>query len=152
MPAMQSKTPVEIADRVSRRRAGGVAAATAVFLLVQVVAHPFFVGAPDTAHRAKLDMWAINAGVLLLLLATGGGLLLNRQVRVLVNDEVSRSHYRTAVGVGYWVAMVTVMGLYVLSGFKSVTGREAVYLIVTSSVAVALLAFSYLEYRAHRSA
>jgi hypothetical protein len=152
MPGMHSKTPVEIADRVSRRRAAGVAAAAAAFLLAQVAAHPFFASAPDTAHRTRLDMWAINAGVLLLLLATGGGLLLNRQVRSLVNDEVSRSHYRTAVGVGYWVAMVTAMGLYVLSGFTSVTGREAVYLIVTSSVAVALFAFSYLEYRAHRSA
>jgi hypothetical protein len=152
MPGMQSKSPVEIADRVSRRRAGGVAAAAAVFLLVQVVARPFFGSAPDTAHLAKVDMWAINAGVLLLLLATGGGLLLNRQVRSLVNDEVSRSHYRTAVGAGYWVAMVTAMGLYVVSGFRSITGREAVYLIVTSSIGVALLAFSYLEYRAHRSA
>lgn len=152
MPGMQSKSPVEIADRVSRRRAGGIAAAAAVFLIVQVIARPFFGSALDTAHRATVDMWAINAGVLLLLLATGGGLLLNRQVRSLVNDEVSRSHYRTAVGAGYWVAMVTAMGLYVLSGFTTVTGREAVYLIVTSSLAVALLAFSYLEYRAHRSA
>jgi len=147
---MQSKSSVEIADRVSRKRAIGVAAAAAVFLLVQVIARPFFVTAPDTVHRTKIDMWAINAGVLLLLLATGGGLLRSGQIRALVNDEVSRSHYRTAVVLGYWVAMVAAMGLYIVSSFRSLTAREAVYVIVTSSIAVALLAFSYLEFRAHR--
>ena len=149
---MQSRTPVEIADRVSRRRARGVAAAAIVFLIVQVVARPFFVAEPVSAHRTKLDMWAINAAALLLLLATGGGLMYSRRIRSLVNDEVSRSNYRTAVAAGYWVAMVTAMGLYVLASFRSFTGREAVYVIVTASVAVPLLAFSYLEYRAHRDA
>ena len=50
------------------------------------------------------------------------------------------------------LAMTTAMGLYVLPVFKSFTGREAVYFIVTASVGVALLAFSYLELRAHRDA
>ena len=45
-------------------------------------------------------------------LATGGGLLNNRQIRVLVNDEVSRSNYRTSVVAGYWVAMTAAMAVY----------------------------------------
>src|ERR671937_2939070 len=109
---MTSKTPVEIADRMSRKRAVLVAVAALVFLAAQVVSRPFFGAAGDTAHRAKIDAWAVNAVALLVLLATGGGLLNRRQIRALVNDEVARSNYRTAVVAGYWVAMTTAMALY----------------------------------------
>jgi hypothetical protein len=149
---MQSKTPVEIADKLSRRRAAGVAIAAAVFILVQVATNPFFVGGPDTAPHARPGMWAVNAVALLLLLATGGGFVWKGQIRALVNDEVSRSNYKTAVVAGFWVAMTTALGLYLLPVFRDFTSREAIYLIVTASVAVALLTFSYLELRAHRDA
>lgn len=46
--------------------------------------------------------------------------------------------------------MVTALGLYFLPGAASFTPREVVYVIVTPSVAVAILAFSFLELRAHR--
>ena len=149
---MTSKTPVEIADRVSRKRPVIVAAAALVFLVAQVVSRPYFGGGPDTAHHAKIDAWAVNAAALLALLATGGGLLNRRQVRALVNDEVARSNYRTAVVAGYWVAMAAAMALYVASSFRSISAREAIYDIVTLSIVVALLVFSYLERRAHRDA
>jgi hypothetical protein len=146
---------VEIADRMSRRRPVIVAAAALIFLAAQVVSRPFFGGgggAHDTAHHAKIDAWAVNAAALLALLATGGGLLNRRQVRALVNDEVARSNYRTAVVAGYWVAMAAAMALYVASSFRSISAREAIYDIVTLSIVVALLVFSYLERRAHRDA
>jgi cell division protein FtsW (lipid II flippase) len=149
---MQSKKSVEIADRVSRKRAVGAAVAASVFLAIQVITRPFFVSGIETAQRAKIDLWAVNAIVLLLLLATGGGLMWRSQIRALVNDEVSRSNYKTAVNAGFWVAMASAMGLYLLPGFNTFTSREAVYVIVTASVCVALLVFSYLELRAHRDA
>ncbi len=147
---MQSRTPVEIADQDSRKRAIVVAAAALVFLAVQLIAHPFFGAGPDTAHRlTPRAMWAINAVVLLLGLATWGGLLNHRGIRALVNDEVSRSNYQTAVVAGYWVAMTAAMGLYLWPSVESFTARTAAYIVVTSSIVVALLTFSYLEYRAH---
>ena len=69
-----------------------------------------------------------------------------------MNDDVARSNYKTAVVAGYWVAMTVAMSLYVVPSFRSLTAREAVYVVVTSSIVVALLTFSYLEYRAHRDA
>jgi hypothetical protein len=150
---MQSNSPVEIADRFSRVRAGLTAAAAAIFLVVQVISRPYFTDAvADTARRGKIDLWAVNAAILLLLLGTGGGLLQSRQVRSLVNDEVARSNYRKSVIAGYWVAMVVAMGLYVASRFYTFAAREAIYAIVSSSLVVALFAFSFLEYRAHRDA
>ena len=149
---MHPESAVEIADRYSRKRAVGVAAAAAIFLAIQAIARPVFVGGPDSARHVSAGMWALNAAVLLALLATGGGLANRSQIRVLVNDEVSRSHYTRSVVAGFWVAMTTAMGLYLLSSFQSVTGREAVYLIVTVSIVVALFVFSFLEHRAHRDA
>ena len=109
---MQSKNSVEIADRVSRKRAVGVAVAAAAFLAIQLITRPFFISEPGTAQRAKIDIWAVNAIALLLLLATGGGLMWRRQIRALVNDEISHSNYKTAVNAGFWVALITAMGLY----------------------------------------
>jgi cell division protein FtsW (lipid II flippase) len=125
-----------------------VTLAAGAFVLVQLVARPFF--AAGHPNHLEVSMWAVNAIALLALLATGGGVIYSRQVRALVNDEVARSHYRTAVVAGFWVAMATAMALYVLAGFRSVTAREAVYAVVTPSVAVALLAYAYLEHRAQR--
>jgi len=147
---MQAKSPVEIADRVSRKRAKGVAFAAIAFAVIQVIIRPFLAADPGSAPQATIDWWAVNAVVLLALLATGGGLLNNRNIRALVNDEVSQMHYRTAVVAGYWVAMTTAMGIYFVPRYEGVTARNASYLIVTSSVVVALLVFSYLELRAHR--
>jgi hypothetical protein len=149
---MSSKTPVEIADQFSRKRAAVVAVAALAFLAVQAVGRPFFIDGPETAHHLSIVYWAINAVALLLCLATGGGLLNTAQIRALVNDDVARSNYKTAVVAGYWVAMTVAMSLYVVPSFRSLTAREAVYVVVTSSIVVALLTFSYLEYRAHRDA
>jgi hypothetical protein len=144
---MQSESTIEIADRMSRRRAIGVAAAALAFLVIQLVARPFF---PTTVQTMRMDMWALNAVVLFLLLATGGGLFNRTQLRVLVNDEVSQLNYHTSVLAGFWTAMILAMLLYLLPAFAQLSGREVVYLIVTASVIVSLLTFSGLELRAHR--
>lgn len=148
MSAMQSPTPVEIADRLSRQRAIGAAVAAAAFLIVQLVARPFFLGGREPTRGVAVPFWAINAGALLLLLATRGGLLHSRKVQALVDDEITRANYRSAVLAGYWVAMLVAMGLYIFAGFDRFDAREAVYVIVTPSISVALLVFAWLEWRA----
>lgn len=146
---MPSKSTVEIADRLSRKRAVGVAAAALVFFIIQVTLRPF-TSRSVIPGLPTLDMWAINAIVLLALLATGGGIVNRRDLRRLINDEVSQLHYKSAVILGFWVAMVVAMGLYLVPGFATLTARDAAYLVVTPSVVFALVAFSWLELRAHR--
>src|SRR5262245_39118019 len=89
---MPSPSPVELADQVSRKRAVLVAAAAIVFL-GHAVLRPLLGGGFDVGHHLRTDLWAVNAVLLLLLLATGGFLFSSRKVRALVNDEVSRANY-----------------------------------------------------------
>ena len=147
---MQSSSPVEIADQASRRRAVIVAVAAGMFLLIQFIFRPFFDGGPETMSIARHSVWAINVILLMLILLTGGGLAQKSEIRALVNDEVSRSNSRSAVVFGFWIAMIVAMLIYVFAGDSTLTVRGTVYLIVTPSVSLALLAFSWLELRAHR--
>lgn len=150
---MQSGNAVEIADRNSRARAYVMAAAGIAFLLIYVIFRPYISLGPETAqHLTRRVMWVVNVVVLLLGLLTGGGLLNNQQIRALVNDEVSQSNYRTSVILGFWVAMVTALVMYLIPNFLAFMGGDPIYTTVTFSVTVAVLKFAYLEYRAHRDA
>jgi hypothetical protein len=120
--------------------------AAVVFLGVQVARPAVF---RDGAPTTGIDWWAVNAIALLAVLATGGGVLNARRVRALVHDELSRSHLRTAVIGGYWVAMGLGMLLYLAPWFRHFTSRQAIYLVVTGSVVVPLVTFAFLERRAH---
>jgi hypothetical protein len=146
---MSSK--VEIADRMSRKRPVIIAAAAIVFLIIQAIVPPFFsdIAGTDQARLPRL-MWAVNVIVLLLGLATGSGILNNSEVRALINDEVSRMHSRLAVATGFWLAMATALAFYLVPALRVRTAAEAVYVILTASVSMALLVFAWLEYRSQR--
>jgi hypothetical protein len=139
---------VEVADGYSRKRAVVAIVAAVAFLGIQFMARPaaFLEGGPPTG----IDWWVVNAVVLLAVLATGGGLLNRRPIRALVQDELARSHLHAALVHGYWVAMGLGLVLYLVPGFRTLTGRQAVYVVVTGSVVVPLLTFAFLERRAHR--
>ena len=147
---MTSENAIDLADRLSRRRARGTAAATAVFLAIQVVAPPVFLTDGVVAPGPRGYMWAVNAAVLLLLLLPVGGYIFGRQVRALVNDDVSRHNSRTAAAAGFWVAMAVALGMYAFPAGRSLSAAEALYYVVTPTVGVALLGFAWLESRAHR--
>ena len=142
------KSDVEVADRLSRRRALGFALAALAFLLVQLIARPVLLGQPDTAAHSRPWVWLLNAVFLMLCLATGGGQVYSRRVRSLMNDEISRNNRNRATAVGYWTATLLALALFTVN-FKNVTARDGAWLIVTVSLGVALLVFSWLEFRAH---
>lgn len=138
---------VELADRHSRKCAL-IAMLTAVaFMGVQFVAQPRAFG--GGSHGTSIDLWAVNAIVLLAVLATGGGLLNRSGVRALVHDDLSRGHLYTAVRAGYWVAMGLALSMNLAPWFRDYTARQASYVIVTGSVVISLLTFAGLERRAH---
>lgn len=146
---MDSTAVVEAADRVSRKRVIVGAAAALAFLAIQLVAPAFFSADLDSGSRTRLVAWTVNVVVLLAVLATGGGLLNRRPIRALVNDDLSKAHQRSATILGFWVAMATALALFLIDPIRPFSAREAIYLVVSSSVFVAVAAFSYLEHRAH---
>jgi hypothetical protein len=149
---MEANRAVDIADRMSRKRAILMTASTITFLGVQLIARPVFVRFGQVRTDSRLDWWAINALILMALLVTRlqGGLFNSREVRALINDDVSREHHRAGIVAGFWVAMATAMAIYFIPAFRDYPAKETVYLIVTTSVGFALLKFCFLELRAHR--
>jgi hypothetical protein len=145
---MSPRSEIEVADRKSRQRSILFAWATVVFLFVQVITHPAFSG-EAYAHGWRRYAWALNAVLLLMLLGGGGGIMNSPRVRALINDDVAKENNRTACKVGFWVAMLCALALYVIPAFQSFTGAQVSYLVVTLGAGAALLTFSWLEYRAH---
>jgi hypothetical protein len=149
VPAMQPQNAIDFADRISRRRMIGSATAALVFLGVQVVARPVFLPEGQVTGPRSY-MWAINAGILLLLLLPIGGFIFGGRIRALVNDEVSRSNSRTAAASSFWLAMAIALLVHALPSSATLSAREATYLIVTPVSILAPLLFAWLEFRAHR--
>lgn len=140
---------VEMAERLSRRRARVLPVMAVMFVALQ--AHYFSM--PEVATRAvdqfKISAWLIWALALLFLLASGGGLF-RRGIRPLLNDESTRAHRQMAYAYGFWAAVGALVGLYVVAMFEPVSGREAVHITLSTAVATALLIFGKLERRALR--
>ena len=147
---MNDRTISEEAEILNRRRARMLPALALIFLAQQAS----YLGIPEQSGRAvdhlKIGAWFVLSIVLLAGLATGGGWFRSRAVRELLNDEGTQAHRRSGYVYGFWAAMGTALGLYLVEMFEPVSGREAVYLIVTVALATALLNFGMLERRALR--
>lgn len=148
---MDEDSGVEIADRLSRRRALAMPMLAAVFLAGQAI---YAVGRVETGtgvDRVKVFAWVAWAMILLTLLATGGGLFRPRAVRRLMEDESTRANRSRAYAVGFWLAMAVAIVIYGLTAFDTIAPRESLHVIVTAAIAGALVTFGYLERRDHRS-
>lgn len=147
---MSFRNEVEFADRISRKRALVTGLAALAFLLVQVVARPVFRTDGYGASGPRAYVWALDAGLLLLLLLPVGGVVWGGRVRALVNDEIARAHTRAAAAAGFWIATLTGLVIYVLPAANDWTAREVSWVIVTGATGVAVLTFAALEVCAHQ--
>lgn len=148
---MTQATDVEIADRLSRRRARLTPFLAILFLSGQVI---YAVGpkVPTPAtDQVKVGIWVMWAVTLLTLLATGGGLFHGKKIRALMEDEATIANRYRAYAVGFWLALSTAISIYVMTAFDKIAPREAIHIIITASIAGALITFGVLERRAHRS-
>ncbi|HEX8225831.1 MAG TPA: hypothetical protein VF605_18645 [Allosphingosinicella sp.] len=139
---------VERADRLGRRRVRIFAVQAIIFISWQGL---FFSRAAEEPLRAvdavKISAWFVWVLALLILLATGGGLLRTRKVRALLNDEFTRRNRAEAYVAGFWAAVVSAVGLYVINLFETVSGREAIHTILSAAIAAALITFAARERR-----
>ena len=87
---MTTSADIETADRLSRRRARMLFALAIIFLAQQVS----YLSGPDTGMRTvdhvKIAAWLVMSIVLLLALTTGGFWFRSRQVRDLMDDDITQ--------------------------------------------------------------
>lgn len=146
--------PQEIAkaDRISRMRPTLFAFAGVYFGLLQLVLHPYFSQLSDPAMQWRRYAWILNAVAILMILAFGGGYFNRTSLSRLVNDELSRQNSLKAVSGGFWIAMATAIGIYIVPIAANLTARQAIYVIVSAATTFALVAFAWFEHRANRDA
>jgi hypothetical protein len=140
---MTASNTVEKAERASRARAIVMALGGAVLLLLAagVAADPdAFVG-----DRARAAVWGVLVLLWLLVLVSGGGLMLNTRLRTMMNDEVSLDNRRRAVALGFWAAMAAALALGGASFATPIGLRQGLALLTELALAAALLRYAWLE-------
>lgn len=141
------------AEYLSKRRARMLPALALIFLSQQATFFSQMSGGEHvSAEKAKISAWLVLSVVLLLGLATKGFWLERKEVRDLVDDENTRANREAAMRWGFLFAMGSAIGIYVLTMFETVTGREAVHVVLSFGIAAGLLRWGVLERRAHRDA
>ena len=143
---MTDRSDIELADRISRRRARIFPVLGVYFIAGQAM---FFSHAQESSRIAqfKISAWLVWALVLLIAFAFAGGHFQGRKIRALVEDDVARANRAKAYETGFWAAAVAAIALYVINMFEVVTGRDAIHLILTALVGAAMIRFGVLERR-----
>ena len=93
--------------------------------------------------------WLMLVTVILAGLITGGFWRHSREVRQLMNDEVTRANRDSALTWGFTAAILAGIVLYAIESFTAdgATAREVIHIIVSSGLVTALLRFGFLERR-----
>jgi hypothetical protein len=150
---MSQGSNVEEADRLSRRRARMLPVLAIIFITQQAAYFSDRFEGAGAAVRAvdhvKIGAWVILSVVLLLALTTGGFWFKSREVRALLDDEVTRAHRAAALQLGFIVTMIAAFAIYLLIQFEPMSARDSIHLLVTIGIATALVRFGMLERRAH---
>src|SRR5688572_490098 len=140
-----SSSDIQRAERASRTRSL-LMAVMATILLAQTA-----IGLGDEASSMtpafRHALWALMILLWLFVLATGGGLLLSRRVRSVMNDEVALANRSRAIQAGFWAAILVAIGLYFLSLQEEISVREALRILVNLSISTALVRYAWLDLR-----
>ena len=143
----------EKAEDLSKRRARMLPALALIFLSQQATFFSQMSGGEHvSAEKAKISAWLVLSVVLLFGLATKGFWLEPKEVRDLVDDENTRANRNEAMRWGFLFSMAAAIAVYILTMFDTVTGREAVHIVMSFGIAAAILRWGVLERRAHRDA
>lgn len=145
---MPELSAADQADRLSRRRARMMLPLALIFILQQAT----FVNERANDHRlvswVHTIAWVVLAAVILAGLLSGGFWFKPKALRALMEDEVTRENRYRALSLGFVLAMVSAMILFVVDRFEAIDGATAIHLILSVGLGAALMRFSLLERRA----
>jgi predicted permease len=141
---MNSTNELAKAEHASKARAFLMAAAG---MIMAINGLPGFEPPAEAPFGWRSVAWIVLVAFWLLILATGGWLRLDRQTRMLMNDERSLQNRAAAHRSGFWTAMIAGMALYLVSLWMPIAPREALRMLTAAALAVALLHYAWLEWR-----
>jgi sterol desaturase/sphingolipid hydroxylase (fatty acid hydroxylase superfamily) len=146
------ESPIDKADRLGRRRLR-LFFVVGFILITQQASFDRFLDGIDGPLRT-VDIVALTAWVVLVIAAlaalmTGGTYFHSREVRKLMNDELSKANRSDALAGGFMIVVLTAVVLFVASFYWDVSAPEAIHAIVTLGLAGSLLRFATLERKAH---
>jgi hypothetical protein len=148
---MTDRSAGERADYLSRRRARMLPVLAVIYLSQQVT---FFSALDPAGHESartvKIGAWLLLSAILLAALTTKGFWFQPREVRDLIDDEHTRANRLDAVRYGYIAGMLMAMAIYFWVQLEPLTAMEAIHLVLSAGLGVALVRFGFLERRAHR--
>jgi hypothetical protein len=139
MPVSQ----IERAERSARSRAVVMALLAAVLALTAT----FGFDNPANDGPVRGIAWLVELLLALLVLTTGGGLMLSRQLRALMNDELSRHNRSRGLTTGFFAALLVGTALYVISWWAPIDLRAGLRLVTGLTVATAMAHYAWLEWR-----
>ncbi len=148
---MNQRTVSERADFLSRRRAR-ILPILAIIYLSQQASYITMRSGPAArpVDAMKISAWLVLSAVLLAAIATKGFWLQPREVRSMIDDEVTRANRSDAMRFGFVFAMLTCIVVYFITMFEPVNGRDAVHIIMSDGLGAALIRWGWLERRAHK--
>jgi hypothetical protein len=149
---VHSQSDFDQAERLSGRRARALPALAVMFIAQQAT---FLAQSPplETARVVdllRLSAWVALSLILLAALWTNGFWFRRKAVRALLDDEATRAHRADAMSLGFALATLAAIALYIASMIDAVPVRLALHLIVTAGIGAAVMRFGFLERRAHR--
>lgn len=137
---------VNAADQLGRRRAR-MLPMVALFFLIQQMSYFSNPPAERVVDHVRIGAWVMMTTVILLILQTGGSWFRPAAVRAMLDDESTRANRASAFHWGFVAAVVSGMTMYSILGVAPLTAREAIHLVVSAGILVALLRFGFLERR-----
>ncbi|MBC9034809.1 hypothetical protein IAG41_20655 [Sphingomonas sp. JC676] len=129
------------AERASRARAALLAIGAAV---VTVTA---FLRTTDTSATAEGLGWILLMATWSIVLATGGGLALSRQMRALLNDELSIANRGRAISWGFFAALGAAAAVLLAAPHVAIDLAGGIRIVTAAGLAVAMLRYAMLEWR-----
>jgi len=143
---MTDPTAINTADQLGRKRAR-MLPMLAVFFITQQTA--FFANPPGerAVDHVRIGAWVLMTAVILLALHGRLPLFRSREVRAMLDDEPTRANRASAMHWGFMATVIAGITLYAALGVAPLTAREAIHLIVSAGIVVALMRFGFLERR-----
>ena len=146
------ESPIDQADRLGRRRLR-MFFVVGVILITQQASFDRILdradGPASPAGIVLLAAWVVLVIAALAALMTGGMYFQSREVRRLMDDELSKANRSRALAAGFVITILIAVVVFVVSLFEDVSAPEAIHATVTVGLAGALLRFAALERKAH---